>query len=246
MGCLNDRYAVVTGAARGIGAAIVERFLNDGVARVAMLDVDETRLCATAKELDPSGTRTFPIKCNIANPEQVKQTFASIYQNFQRIDILVNNAGITRDAIFHKMTDVQMHEVIDVCLYGTINCCRQVVPDMRARNYGKIVNISSCSVFGNPGQANYSAAKAGIIGFSNTLSKELARKGITVNCVLPGGIDTDMYAAIQKDILESSIQSLPIKRLGRPSEVAALVSFLSSDDSSYIIGQNIVCGGGNR
>ncbi|MBQ3181714.1 MAG: SDR family oxidoreductase, partial [Clostridia bacterium] len=159
------------------------------------------------------------------------------------IDILVNNAGITRDAIFHKMTPAQMHQVMDVNFFGTYHCIYNVVPIMREQGYGKIINISSTSSYGNPGQANYSASKAAIEGFSRTLAIELARKGITVNCVLPGFIDTEMMRAIPEDMLKKSLAAAPMQRMGDPEEIASLVAFLASDEASYVSGTCIICSG---
>ena len=239
----SDKYVVVTGAGKGIGRVIAERFITDGAAGVALLDYDEALVKATAAELDPSGKVAFAIHCDVSKEDAVQAAFAAIYEKFGRVDILINNAGITRDAIFHKMTPAQMHQVMDVNFFGTYNCIYQVVPGMRQQGYGKIVNISSTSSFGNPGQANYSASKAAIEGLSKTLARELGRKNIQVNCVLPGYIDTEMMRAIPADMLENAINNTPLKRLGDPKEIAALVAFLSSDEASYVSGTCIICSG---
>lgn len=239
----SDKYVVVTGAGKGIGKVIAERFITEGAAGVALLDYDEALVKATAAQLDPSGKVAFAINCDVSKEEAVQAAFAAIYEKFGRVDILINNAGITRDAIFHKMTPAQMHQVMDVNFFGTYNCIYQVVPGMREQGYGKIVNISSTSSFGNPGQANYSASKAAIEGLSKTLAKELGRKNIQVNCILPGFIDTEMMRAIPADMLERSINNTPLKRLGDPKEIAALVAFLSSDEASYVSGTSIICSG---
>ena len=239
----SDKYVVVTGAGKGIGRVIAERFITDGAAGVALLDYDEALVKATAAELDPSGKVAFAIHCDVSKEDAVQAAFAAIYEKFGRVDILINNAGITRDAIFHKMTPAQMHQVMDVNFFGTYNCIYQVVPGMREQGHGKIVNISSTSSFGNPGQANYSASKAAIEGLSKTLARELGRKNIQVNCVLPGYIDTEMMRAIPADMLENAINNTPLKRLGDPKEIAALVAFLSSDEASYVSGTCIICSG---
>lgn len=239
----SGKYVVVTGAGKGIGRVIAERFINEGAAGVAMLDYDEKLVKATAAELNPSGERAMAITCDVSKEDSVSAAFAEIYARFGKVDILVNNAGITRDAIFHKMTPAQMHQVMDVNFFGTYNCIYQVVPGMREQNYGKIVNISSTSSFGNPGQANYSASKAAMEGLTRTLAKELGRKNIQINCVLPGYIDTEMMRAIPADMLENAINNTPLRRLGDPKEIAALVAFLSSDEASYVSGTCIVCSG---
>lgn len=239
----SGKYVVVTGAGKGIGRVIAERFVTEGASGVAMLDYDEKLVMQTAAELDPSGERAMAITCDVSKEDSVSAAFAKIYARFGKVDILVNNAGITRDAIFHKMTPAQMHQVMDVNFFGTYNCIYQVVPGMREQNYGKIVNISSTSSFGNPGQANYSASKAAMEGLTRTLAKELGRKNIQINCVLPGYIDTEMMRAIPADMLENAINSTPLRRLGDPKEIAALVAFLSSDEASYVSGTCIVCSG---
>lgn len=239
----SDKFVVVTGAGKGIGRTIAERFITEGAAGVAMLDYDEALVKATAAELDPSGKIALAVKCDVSKEDSVQAAFAEIFEKFGRVDVLVNNAGITRDAIFHKMTPAQMHQVIDVNFFGTYNCIYQVVPGMRERGYGKIVNISSTSSYGNPGQANYSASKAAVEGMTKTLAMELGRKNIQINCVLPGYIDTEMMRAIPADMLEKSINNTPLKRLGDPKEIAALVAFLSSDEASYVSGTCIICSG---
>lgn len=238
-----DRYAVVTGAGKGIGRVIAQRLFNEGVAGVALLDYDEKLVQATAAEIDPSGERAMAVTCDVSKEESVQAAFAKIYERFGRVDILVNNAGITRDAMFHKMTPAQMHQVMDVNFFGTYNCIYQVVPGMREQGYGKIVNISSTSSYGNVGQANYSASKAAVEGMTKTLAKELGRKNITVNCVLPGMIDTEMMRSIPADMLENRVKSTPMQRMGDPREIAALVAFLASDEASYVSGACIICSG---
>lgn len=244
MGNLNGRYAVVTGAGKGIGRAIAERFLSDGIAGVALLDMDESLVETTAKELDPTGQKAIAFCCNVADQENVNATMQSVAEKFGRIDILVNNAGITRDAMFHKMTAAQAQMVLDVNFYGTFYCCQAVIAGMREQEYGKIINISSTSAFGNIGQTNYAASKAAIDGFTRTLALESARKGITVNSIAPGMIETDILKTIPEDIMKQKIESVPARRLGQPYEIASVASFLASDDSSWVTGNCILaCGG---
>ena len=244
MGNLTGRFAVVTGAGKGIGYAIAKRFLEDNAAGVALFDMDYELVSASAKELDPSGERVMAVKCDVSDQENVNQAFQQVFDRFGRVDILVNNAGITRDAMFHKMTVEQAKKVMDVHFYGTFYCCQAVIPGMREREYGKIVNISSTSAFGNIGQANYSAAKAAIDGFTRTLALESARKNITVNSIAPGMVNTDILKTIPENIMQQKINATPAQRLGEPSEIASVASFLASDDSSWVTGNCILaCGG---
>ena len=244
MGNLTGKFAVVTGAGKGIGYAIAKRFLEDNVAGVALFDMDIELVSASAKELDPTGQRVMAVKCDVSDPENVNEAFGQVFERFGKVDILVNNAGITRDAMFHKMTVEQAKKVMDVHFYGTFYCCQAVIPGMREREYGKIVNVSSTSAFGNIGQANYSAAKAAIDGFTRTLALESARKNITVNSIAPGMVNTDILKTIPENIMQQKINATPAQRLGEPSEIASVASFLASDDSSWVTGNCILaCGG---
>ena len=244
MGKLTGRYAVVTGAGKGIGRAIAERFLEDDVAGIALFDMDAELVAATAKELDPSGEKAIAVRCNVADQENVNEAIQSVIEKFGRVDILVNNAGITRDAMFHKMTDAQAKMVMDVNFFGTFYCCQAVIPGMRERKYGKIINISSTSAFGNIGQTNYAASKAAIDGFTRTLALESARNNITVNSIAPGMFETDILKTIPADIMEQKIKNVPANRLGQPAEIASVASFLACDDSSWVTGNCILaCGG---
>jgi 3-oxoacyl-[acyl-carrier protein] reductase len=244
MGDLTGRIAVVTGAGRGIGAAIVKRMLKDNVKGVAMLDYDGALLEASVKNLDPEQKRVFCAVCDVSNREQVHTTVAKIIEHFGTVDILVNNAGITRDKIFHKMDPVNWDLVLNINLSGPFNLCREIVPLMREKNYGRIVNISSTSAFGNAGQANYAASKAGLIGLTKTLAKEGGLKNITANCIAPGFIDTDMLRAVPPDVLKGYLASIPLNRLGKPEEIASAVSFFASDDASFVTGQYLIVNGG--
>jgi len=244
MGNLTGKFAVVTGAGKGIGYAIAKRFLEDNVAGVALFDMDYELVSASAQELDPTGQRVMAVKCDVSNQENVNEAFGQVFERFGKVDILVNNAGITRDAMFHKMTVDQAKKVMDVHFYGTFYCCQAVIPGMREREYGKIVNVSSTSAFGNIGQANYSAAKAAIDGFTRTLALESARKNITVNSIAPGMVNTDILKTIPENIMQQKINATPAQRLGEPSEIASVASFLASDDSSWVTGNCILaCGG---
>ena len=241
MSNLKGKYAIITGGGQGLGAAMVKRFMAEEAAGVAILDYNLEKAQAVAAEI---GGNIIAVACDVSREEQVKAAVDQVLAAFGRIDILVNNAGIIRDAMFHKMSDDQWHQVLNVNLNGLYYCCKHVVPLMRAQCYGKIVNISSTSAYGNAGQCNYSATKAAIEGFTKTLAKESARKNITVNAIAPAHIDTEMQRSVPADILEDRIRANPSQRLGTPDELAAVAFFLASDDSSYVNGVVIpVCGG---
>ena len=207
--------------------------MEEQAAGVAILEYDFQLAQKTAAEL---GDNVLPVKCDVSDPQQVKAAIETVMEKFGRIDILVNNAGIIRDAMFHKMTDEQWFQVINVNLNGTYYCCKYVIPFMRGQNYGKIINISSYSANGNAGQTNYSASKAAIEGFTKSLAKESARKNITVNCIAPCSIDTDMQRSIPEANLRGLIAAMPTQRLGDTSELASAALFLASDDSSFVNG----------
>ncbi len=184
--------------------------------------------------------------CDVSNADSVHQAVEKVLEKFGRIDILVNNAGITRDRIFHRMSLEEWNEVITNNLTSMFNTCHEVYPLMRAQQYGHIVNIASGSVWGNVGQANYSASKAGVVGFTSTLAKEGAPKNVICNCIAPGTIETDMLKAVPPEKYAEFCEAVPMKRIGQPSELAAVASFLASDDASYITGQCISVNGGYR
>ena len=244
MGKLAGKYAVVTGGGKGIGESIVRRLLADGVERVAVLEYDLGLVEEMVSKLGKSGDRVLAIHCDVSNENQVKIAASHIMECFGTIDILINNAGITKDGMFHKMSNESWDAVLNVNLNGAYLLCKNVIPIMRKNSYGRIVNISSISAFGNVGQANYAASKAALIGLTKTLAKESGSKNIMVNCVAPGYIDTDMYKTIPREIIAEHMKQIPIGRLGEPSEVASAVSFLSSDDASFISGQVLIVSGG--
>lgn len=242
---LKGKYCVVTGAGKGIGAAIAKRFLEEEAAGVAILEWNGELAAQTAKELDPTGKKVIAVKCDVSNDEQVKAAVEQVTAAFGRIDVLVNNAGIIRDKIFHKMTDDDWYSVINVNLNGIYLMCKYIVPMMRAQESGSIVNISSTSLMGNPGQANYAATKAGMQGFTRTMAKELARKNVRMNCVAPGYIDTEMMRSIGPEKFQAACDRHPMKRMGTPDELAAVVTYLATDDASWVTGQTIVASGGS-
>lgn len=242
---LADKYAIVTGAGKGIGASIAKRFLEENAAGVAILEWDLELAEKTAKELDPTGKKVIAVKCDVSNSDQVKEAVDAVIAAFGRVDILVNNAGITRDRIFHKMTDAEWNAVINVNLNGVYNLCKFVVPMMREQQSGSIINIASTSLMGNAGQANYAATKAALQGFTRTLALELGPKNVRINCVAPGHIRTDMMLAVGEAKLQEAINTrIPMRRLGEPEEIASVVAFLATEDSSWVTGQTLfVCGG---
>ena len=241
---LNGKYCIITGAGKGIGKAIAKRFLAEEAAGVAILEYDLASAEAAAKELDPTGERVIAIRCNVADSDMVKAAVEEVVAKFGRVDVLINNAGITKDRMFHKMSDDDWHSVINVNLNGVYNLCKYVIPLMREQESGAIVNLSSTSLMGNPGQSNYAATKAALQGFTRTMAKELGRKNVRMNCIAPGYIDTDMMRAVGEEILSRMIKGIPAQRLGDPDEIATLAVFLSTDDSSWVSGQTIFASGG--
>lgn len=242
MGFFKDysgRIVFITGAGKGLGRAMAQRFYDGNAEVVIIAELNYDLGQQTAKEIDPSGKRVVALKCDVSKPEDVNIAVNKVYDQFGNIHILVNNAGIIKDSMFHKMSYEQFDDVLKVHLYGTFNTCRAIVPKMREQGYGRIVNIASTAAFGNPGQCNYSAAKNGIIGFSRTLAKEVISKGITVNVVAPGTIDTDMLRSMPAESYEAARKRQPSGRFGDPDELAAVVAFLCTEDASYISGQTV-------
>lgn len=238
----DGKVAVVTGAGQGIGTGLAKRLYDEG-AKVALVDISKELADSAAKALGSDRARGFA--CNIADRAAVKAAFAEIESTLGPVDILVNNAGITRDAMFHKMDDDAWDTVIAVNLTGTANCCKAVAPGMRERNYGKIVNLTSIQAFGNIGQTNYAASKAGVIGFTKSLAKEMARNNCTVNAVAPSYVDTEMLRQVPEKVMERFVSSIPMGRLGTIEEMAGVVAFLASDDSSFVTGECIIASGGS-
>lgn len=239
---LRNKYAVVTGGAKGIGAAVVKRFVQEGASGVAILDYDQTAAEQTAAQYP--GCRMLALRCDVSDQNSVQSSMETVLQTFGRIDILVNNAGICRDAMFTKMSDENWDKVLKTNLYGTYYCSRAAVPAMIAQGYGKIVNISSSAAHGNVGQANYSASKAAILGFTKTLARELAPKGITVNAVSPCFIETEMMNGIPEELTKVMLRMIPMHRMGTVDELAGAVLFLSSDDSRFVTGIELPVNGG--
>jgi len=240
MSKLVGKYAVVTGGAQGIGKGAAKRLLEDGVEKIALVDLNVDAAAATAKELDPTGEKAFAFKCNVANPADVQRCFDEIRAAFPRIDILVNSAGITRDKSMIKMPVEDWELVLAVDLSSLIYCSQQVLPGMIEQEYGKIVNISSMGYGGAFGQSNYAAAKYGVIGLTRVIAKEYAKYNITANAVCPAAVDTDMIKAMPADILAERLKAFPRKRPCKVEEMASVISFLSCDDSSFVNGERII------
>lgn len=244
---LKDKVAIVTGSGRGIGEGIALRFAEEG-AKIVVNDINEADALRTVEKIKNMGRQAVAVVGSVASREIAQKMVDTAVNEFGTVDILVNNAGIIRDAMLHKMTDEQWDQVIEVNLKGVFLCTQCAARVMREKGYGKIINISSTSWRGNPGQLNYSATKAGVIGMTKTAAKELAPKGINVNVIAPGMIWTDMIKSMPPAILEKMEKGLPfivpLNRKGTPQDVANLALFLASDESSFITGQLIHCDGG--
>ena len=233
------RVALVTGGTRGIGRAISERLKNDGYSVAANFGGNEEAARQCEQEL---GVKCY--KFDVASFEDTGAGIKQIESDLGPVDVVINNAGITRDAPFHKMTPDQWTQVIDTDLSSAFNVTRQVWDGMRERGFGRVVNISSINgQKGQFGQANYSAAKAGLIGFTKALAQEGAKKGITVNVVAPGYIDTDMVRAVPEKVLETIISTIPVGRLGKAEEIASMCAYLSSEEAAFINGATMTVNG---
>ncbi len=238
-----NEVAVISGAGRGIGAATAKKLFDEGC-RVVILDIDEAAARDCANTIDPPGSRSLALSCDVSSKSSVSHAISETIKKFETIDILVNNAGITSDAIFHKMSLEQWQRVIDVNLTGTFLMTSAAVTYMREKKWGRIINISSTSAYGNVGQANYAATKAGLLGLTKTLAKELGRYNITVNAIEPGVIETDMLRDVPQSIKEGWLKSMPLTRMGRSEDIANSVCFFASDEASFITGVELpVCGG---
>lgn len=236
---LENKVAIITGGAAGIGAATAKKFVAEG-AQVVIWDMNAERGEQFAKELNI----TFD-KVNTANYEEIEVAAKKVFDKFGRIDILVNNAGITRDSTLKKMTPELWQQVIDVNLTGVFYCTKVVSEYMLQNGWGRILNASSVvALYGNFGQTNYTATKSGLIGMTKTLARELGRKGITVNCVAPGFIATEMVAAMPENVIDAMKAKVPVGRLGEPSEIASAYAFLASDEAAYINGTVLSVDGG--
>ncbi|PMC38405.1 beta-ketoacyl-ACP reductase [Bacillus sp. UMB0899] len=242
---LNNKVALVTGASRGIGKAIALDLAKNGASVAVNYAGNEAKANEVVDEIKASGGQAIAIKADVSNSEDVQQMIKEVIKEFGQLDILVNNAGITRDNLLMRMKDTEWDEVIDTNLKGVFLCTKAVTRQMMKQRNGRIINITSVvGVSGNPGQANYVAAKAGVIGLTKTTAKELASRNITVNAVAPGFITTDMTDELNDEIKADLLKQIPLATLGEPSDIANAVTFLASEKSKYITGQTLHINGG--
>ena len=240
---LHDKIAIVTGSGRGLGAATVLRMAREG-AHVVVNDISAEAARETAAEVEKLGRRALVSTHDVSNTTEANALVDEVKKTFGRVDILVNNAGITRDSMLHKLTEEKWDEVIRVNLKGPFNMGQACAKVMMENKYGKIVNLSSIAWLGNVGQTNYSASKAGVVGLTRTWALELARYQINVNAIAPGLIDTQMTQAIPAEVKEKLIAKIPMRRIGKPEDIAAIICFLASDEANYVTGQCIQIDGG--
>ena len=241
---LTGQIALVTGASQGLGHAVAVRLGANG-AKVFCVARNAEKLAETVAEIQALGGEAVAMACDVTNRESIEKLFEQVEADHKRLDILVNNAGITRDTLLPRMTDVQWDEIIAANLTSCFLFCRAATRIMMGQRYGRIINMSSVSgLIGNAGQTNYSATKAGMIGFTRSLSKEMAKRKITVNAVAPGFIESDMTKALGDSIVEEVKKRVPANRLGTADDVAACVLFLASKAASYVTGQVITVDGG--
>ncbi len=241
---LEGKVALVTGGARGIGRAICEKLASEG-ATVAMVDIMLDVAEKTASEFRANGQEAFAVAANVAKFEDAENAVKAVVEKYGKVDILVNCAGITRDTLMLKMTEQDWDAVIAVNLKGVFNMTKAVVRPMMKNRFGRIVNISSVvGRMGNVGQANYSASKAGVLGLTKTTAREFASRNITANAVCPGYIATDMTEKLPQEARDAFLVNIPLKRAGKPSDVAGVVYFFCSPEADYVTGQVINCDGG--
>jgi len=242
---LNDKIALVTGSGRGIGSEIARTLAKNGA--TVVVNYNGSKECAykVVADIIADGGTAIAYKCNISDFDECEKMVKDITKKFGRVDILVNNAGITRDGLIMKMTEKDFDDVLDTNLKGAFNTIRHLSRNFLKLRGGKIINISSVSgVMGNPGQANYSASKAGLIGLTKSVARELASRGVCVNAVAPGFIETDMTANMPENILENAKTAIPLGRLGKTQDIANMVLFLAGSESDYITGQVFCVDGG--
>lgn len=242
---VKDKNAIVTGGTRGIGREIARTLAQNGANIAINYRKYNEEVESLIEELKSFGVKVVACKCDVSNEEEVINFIKEVKDKFESIDILVNNAGITKDELIIRMSEKDFDDVIDVNLKGTFNTTKAVSSIMVKQRYGKIINISSVvGVAGNAGQCNYAASKAGVIGFSKSVARELAARNINVNVIAPGYINTDMTSVLPDRVKEEVIKTIPMRKIGEPKEIANLVLFLSSNSSDYITGQVINVDGG--
>lgn len=242
---LENKVALVTGAARGIGKAIAKALAAEGAVVIVNYNGSAQRAAETVKEIEEAKGKALAIRCNVADFTACKDMIDGIIKEQGRLDILVNNAGITRDGLLMKMSEEDFDSVMDTNLKGAFNCIRHAARQMIKQKSGRIISISSVSgVLGNAGQANYSASKAGIIGLTKATAREVASRGITVNAIAPGFITTDMTEVLSEAVKTSVTETIPMKKFGKPEDIAQTALFLASEEAAYITGQVICVDGG--
>jgi 3-oxoacyl-[acyl-carrier protein] reductase len=242
---LEGKAALVTGASRGIGREIALELARNGANVAVNFSGSEAKANEVVDEIKKLGKDAFAIKCDVSNSEEVATMVKETIDRFGKLDILVNNAGITRDNLLMRMKEDEWDDVININLKGVFLCTKAVSRQMMKQRNGRIINIASIvGAMGNAGQANYVAAKAGIIGLTKTTAKELASRNITVNAIAPGFISTDMTDKLSEDVKGEMLKQIPLARLGEPKDIAKMTAFLASDDSSYVTGQTLHINGG--
>lgn len=242
---LSGKTALVTGGSRGIGRAIAIDLAKNGADVAVNYSGNEEKANEVVKEIESLGRKAFAIRANVANADEVNSMVNEVIERFGRLDILVNNAGITKDNLLMRMKESEWDDVININLKGVFNCTKAVTRQMMKQRSGRIINIASIvGIAGNAGQANYVAAKAGIIGLTKTTAKELAGRNITVNAVAPGFISTDMTDQLPEQIRNEMLKQIPLGRFGEPNDIANMVTFIASDKSSYMTGQTLCLDGG--
>src|ERR1700720_353399 len=241
---LEGRVALVTGSSQGIGQACAVRLVQAG-ASVALAARNEEKLASVAKQITGSGGTAATFKMDVANEEDIKSAVRAVIAQFGKIDILINNAGITRDQLIMRMKRADWDEVLNTNLTGAYSCIQQVIGSMLKQRWGRIINVTSIfGQIGQSGQANYAASKAGLIGLTMAVAREVASRNITCNAVAPGFIETSMTAALSEEFRQAAVKSIPLGRVGSPVDVAGAVCFLASDDASYITGHVLNVNGG--
>ena len=240
-----NKTALVTGASRGIGRAIALKLADDGFDVAVLFAGNEDAAKQTCALIQEKGRKALSVRCDVSDPQQCKQAVLAVLESFGGIDVLVNNAGIVRDALVLSMKEEDFEKVIDTNLNGAFYMIKNTYHQFMKRRHGRIINISSISgLMGNAGQANYASAKAGLVGLTKSVAKELAGRNITCNAVAPGFIQTDMTAALSDKVRQAAQEQIPMKKMGLPEDVAAAVAFLASDEAGYITGQVLSVDGG--
>jgi len=242
---LEGKAVLVTGASRGIGREIALELARQGANVAVNYSGSEAKANEVVDEIKALGRKAFAVKCDVSNAEEVAEMVKGTIDNFGKLDILVNNAGITKDNLLMRMKEEEWDDVININLKGVFLCTKAVTRQMMKQRVGRIINIASVvGVSGNPGQANYVAAKAGVIGLTKTTAKELASRNITVNAIAPGFITTDMTDKLPEEVTAELLKQIPLARLGEPKDIAKITAFIASDDSAYITGQTLNVNGG--